>query len=332
MSDGPNLFSRLHKWASRQDENFVTEALTVLLEQLLLDAPESGCRLIRGLTGSFLDVRADDAATIEIHTQVNLQRGRPDLEICTPHRLVWIEVKIESTLRAGQLAGYRVLMAESGYADTRLILLSRYPEYYAADDDVRPDGELRWFELAEMLETELTMIAAASSTAGYLARQFFEFLKERDMTLTQVNKMMPEGTRALGHLMTMLNEAAAANKVSAKISVGWDYYGLTLDGTRYWIGINFSEPDKVWFGTRAEINVDAARRLGVGKIEEESWVPGRYRWWRSIELESEEVHFFQRTKVGQMRFLEQFLRECLATARSIEVPDQPPPPDEQDSE
>src|SRR5437660_11346526 len=102
-SPANNLFRRLHKWASRQDENFLTESLAVVLEQLLVLAPAVGTRLVSRLTGGFIDVSADDASTIEIRTQVEAGEGRPDLEICTPQRLVWIEVKAESELRAGQL-------------------------------------------------------------------------------------------------------------------------------------------------------------------------------------------------------------------------------------
>ena len=109
----PNLFLRLHKWAWRQDENFVTESLAVLLEQLLILAPDVGTRLVAKLTGGFIDVSPEGASTIEIRPQVETKEGRPDLEISAPLRLVWIEVKVESELRAGQLEGYRVLLARS---------------------------------------------------------------------------------------------------------------------------------------------------------------------------------------------------------------------------
>src|SRR5208283_4724546 len=100
-----NLFLRLHKWASRQSENFLTESLAVVLEQLLILAPEVGTRLIRQLTGSFLNVAPEDASLIVLQTQVEAGQGKPDLEIRAPHRLVWIEVKAESSLRTGQLEG-----------------------------------------------------------------------------------------------------------------------------------------------------------------------------------------------------------------------------------
>src|SRR5262245_49354211 len=118
---GPNVFHRLHKWAHRQDENFLTESLAVVLEQLLVLAPAAGTRLIARLTGGFIDLPPEDASAIELQTQVEAVTGRPDLEIRTPHKLAWAEVKAESELRTGQLEGYRVLLKQAGVPHTKLI-------------------------------------------------------------------------------------------------------------------------------------------------------------------------------------------------------------------
>ncbi len=137
MPSGPNLFARLHKWAARQDENFLTESLAVLLEQLLILVPEAGVKLVNRLTGGFIDSTAAEASTIEVRTQVEAESGRPDLEFRTPSKLAWVEVKVESALRAGQLEGYRVLLAESGFKKTRLVLLTRYPEVILSEERAR---------------------------------------------------------------------------------------------------------------------------------------------------------------------------------------------------
>jgi hypothetical protein len=129
-SPGPNLFLRLHKWAARQDENFLTESLAVVLEQLLVLAPAAGTRLVAQLTGGFLNVSAEEASTIEIRPQVEAGAGRPDLEISTRDRLVWVEVKAEAELRVGQLEGYRVLLMEHEIKQNRLVLLTRYQELF----------------------------------------------------------------------------------------------------------------------------------------------------------------------------------------------------------
>ncbi|MBX9585365.1 MAG: hypothetical protein K2X87_34085 [Gemmataceae bacterium] len=322
-----NVFARLHKWAWRQDENFLTEALAVVLENFLVLAPAVGARLVTRLTGGVIDLPAGSAGRVAVATQVEAGAGRPDLEISTPEQLVWIEVTAESTLRVGQLEGYRVLLGESGVGQTRLVLLTRHPEEYRTEE-ARPDAEVRWFELADWLGDELPAAEAAGEVPGFLVRQFLDFLEGRGMTLAQVGKYMPEGLRALTNLMNMLVEAAAACRVPPKRAPAWDSLGLKLDGDRYWVGVNFEEPEKLGFGTRGRINRDSAVALGIGELTEEAWVPGQLRWWRGVELDSEPVHFYSRSKISQMRWLEGFLRECLDQARSIEVPDQPPPADD----
>jgi hypothetical protein len=328
LTGGPNLFARLHKWAARQDENFLTESLAVVLEQLLILSPEAGTGLIKRLTNGFIDVLPENASSIEIRTQVETEHGRPDLEIRIVHRLSCIEVKAESELRTGQLEGYRTFLNESGLEFTQLVLLTRYPAIYPPDD-TRPDAEVRWFDVADTLEEAMPAIEGSGELACFLARQFLDFLEARGMTLTQVGKYLPDGIRALGNFMNMLSEAAAGCKVTARTSAGADYMGVYLDSTKYWLGIYFSEPEKLQFWTRTRIDPDAAARLGVGeRIEGESWVPGGYRWSNTADLNSEQIHFFSRTKVSQMQWLEGFVRECLRMARSIETPDQPPIPEE----
>ena len=151
------------------------------------------------------------------------------------------------------------------------------------------------------------------------------------MNLAQVNWQMPEGFRALANLFDMLMEAAAASKVSAKKSVGWDptwNIGINLEKKKYWLGVNSAEPETLWFGTyHCRIDPEKAARLD-GEVEEDTSVPGSYRWWRRADLNSEPVHFFSRSKIGQIRWLMSFLQECLDMARAVETPDQPPPPDD----
>ena len=108
------------------------------------------------------------------------------------------------------------------------------------------------------------------------------------MNLTQVGKFMPEGLRDVLSMMNMLLEAAAACKVSAKTSAAWNYIGLRLDGLKYWVGMDYADPEKLWFRTRCRIEPEAARNSGSAKCPKKagfqadtagagapSWIPKR---------------------------------------------------------
>ena len=132
---------------------------------------------------------------------------------------------------------------------------------------------------------------------------------------------MPEGTRALSNLKNMLLEAATVCNVSIKPTCAWEYIGLILD-RKYWITILFAEPQTLWFSTCCSLDPKKARQLGI-ELEEKSDDPGGYHWETGADLESEEIHFFSRSKESQMKWLEEFLRKCLSKARSIESSEQP---------
>jgi hypothetical protein len=325
-----NLFLRLHKWAARQDENFLTESLALLLEFMLARSPEFGVRWIKRLTDGVIDLPPEDASAVEVCTQVETAEGRPDLEIRAPERLVWLEAKAESPLRAGQLEGYRIGLGASGVRETRLILLTRYAVAFAPDAE-KPDLALQWYEAAEWVEEALGDESLRDEVSRFLCEQFLAFLKERRMAIAHVGWQMPEGVKALGSLLDMFAEAAGACGVSARKRAFWGEVGYKLDGGKYWIGVNFDDPSLLWFATLCRINPEAAAALG-GEITHANWIPGAAQWLKSADLSSEEVHFFSRTKGGQIQWLIAFLRECLEQARSITTPDQPPIPDEPEEE
>jgi hypothetical protein len=153
---------------------------------LLILAPAVGTRLIRQLTGGFIDVPPDESSAIVVRTQIETGKGRPDLEICTARRLAWVEVKAEGELRHGQLEGYRDLLAVLGFDATTLVLLTRHPEEYPPEAG-RPDLEVRWYEIADWIEAELSSLHTVGGVAVFLAEQFLGFLRERGMTPTPVD-------------------------------------------------------------------------------------------------------------------------------------------------
>ncbi len=327
MASGPNLFARLHKWAARQDENFLTESLAVLLEQLLVLAPDVAVRLVGKLTDGLIDVPAEGAGLIEITPHPGTDQGYPDLDIAAPSRLARIEVKVESDLGPDQLARYKESLDAIPDKEKRLILLTRYPTVYS-QGDTQPDRETRWFEVADWLERELSALKAAKAAGCvplFLAQQFLDFVRGRGMSLEKVEYYLPDGLRALGHFLNMLVEAANACNVVPKISKGENHIGVTLAGNKYRMRVFYAEPEMLEFSTRTQVDPKAAAKLDTGEVTPRG---AGYRWRRSVNLNSEEVYFFARSKVRQMEWLENFLRECLKMARSIEIPGGPPIPEE----
>jgi hypothetical protein len=70
-----------------------------------------------------------------------------------------------------------------------------------------------------------------------------------------------------------------------------------------------------------EIDTIKADNAGVSSgLWERDWafIPGEYRWWRPLDLESDEVHFFSRSKERQIDCLKDFIQGCIQTAASIE--------------
>lgn len=316
-----NLLLRLHKWAWRQDENFLTEAFAHVLQQLVDNEPEAAARLLKAITLGFLDVRTEKVRLVEIRTQVFSSEGTPDLEIRTTQELIYFEVKSESEIRPTQLERYRRLLKESGLGRTALFMLTRYPL------DLQgvisgPDASIRWYQVAEWLEEERRRYTF-KAVSEYVVAQFLDFLTTRNMTMGQVTWELAGGLRALRALSDMLFEVAKACGCHAQLYGDKSSMGIHLDKRKYWIGVYYDQPESLWFETNyCKVDPVAAERLGVEGVYEWTQEPG-HGWRKGMNLESEDVHFFSRSKASQMQLLEIFLKECLETVRRIELPNQP---------
>lgn len=287
-----------------------------------------GVRFLEHLTGGFLNVPPNEAIKVAIRTQVQTTDGRPDLELSWPDSLAVVEVKMESQLRKGQLEGYRILLRESGRPNTRLILLTRYLPAFAAEDE-KPDLIVRWCQVAEWLNEECRREIITDEVVWFLCTQFVRFLEARNMAIAQVNWHMGEGVRAHRSLLDMLEEVIRACKASVRKSNSWDWIGFWLD-SKYWIGVVFDDPEQLHFQTEGcRIDPQAANDLEVGMLVEPSSAPGGVMWRRTAELNSEEIHFYSRSRAGQVQWLEGFLQECLAMARTIETSNQSSSSDQQ---
>lgn len=107
--------------------------------------------------------------------------------------------------------------------------------------------------------------------------------------MTQVSWELSAGLKALSNLRLMLAEAAATNGLPATTYANKAWSGIKI-GKDFWAGIDFESPTILGVGTlRSVENIDTAEQLGLS-------VYGDDQAWQSIDLESEQVHFFARSR------------------------------------
>ncbi len=315
-----NLFLRLHKWAWRQDENFLTEAFAFILEYLLENESEAAVRLLDNFTKGFFRLRREEAALMDVRTQAPHVEGRPDLELRTARQLAFVEVKSESEVDQAELDNYRKILEKSGLPQTALILLTRYPANLSPDKAV-PDISIRWYQVAEWMEQERNRYTF-QMVSDFLVKQFLGFLTERRMIMGQVTWELAGGVRSLLALRVMLYEAANACGFKPSIGAWQDFMGIRLNGKDYRAGIHYDKPEILRFETwDSKVNKEAAEQLGIGRVY--LWSNKTdYGWYRELNLESEEAHFFSRSKASQLQFLEEFLDECRKKVEQVVLPEQ----------
>ena len=119
-----DIFCALSRLSPLATENQLTESLVFLLRALLERCPVEGLRLANALCG----LPANEGFCVEgldIATQVQTPLGTPDIRISDGHTLTFIEVKHDSPLAPGQLEAYAQALAQSGYSQSSLVLLTR---------------------------------------------------------------------------------------------------------------------------------------------------------------------------------------------------------------
>jgi hypothetical protein len=143
------------------------------------------------------------------------------------------------------------------------------------------------------------------------ALQFTEFLKARVMSVEKVNRRLSDGIQSLCSLVQMLREAAvnSGGQVTGAAPTMEDWgVSFTIDNGLYWAGLNYSESEILFLRVYG-VNRNRAREIGFGSVQ--VWMPNSFSWWNRLDLESERVRFFAKTKSNQVECIEQFLRESI---------------------
>lgn len=313
-----NLLLSLHKWASRHDENFLTETFVHLLRHLLQYDPTAAVNILRQLTSGALNLTAEDACLVNITTQVTTSEGRPDIEVRMQKHLVYVEVKAESGADHNQLQRYRSALEKSGFDNTTLILLTRYA-MDLVDGEIVADAVLRWYQIAEWLEHELGRETIRQHASVYVVEQFLGFLEGRNVTMEPVSWEFIRGVQSLRRLMEMLDEVLGSVKDSyellSQFTSAWVWIGYLIGSKpeQYFIGIHYDRPHVLVFST-ADIKIDESVRegLGVDQMLYGTWII------RELDLSSEEVHFFARPSASQLQCVKRFLVESLDSIKSTQ--------------
>ncbi len=134
------------------------------------------------------------------------------------------------------------------------------------------------------------------------------------MTIERIDWQYVDGVHGLYRLTTMLGQALShANVPVYRGSAAWDSRGLYTKGKEFWTGIYMNRPELLRF------QFDAATP-DIEKLKEVGWEFQDNIWVTTLDLLSEDVHFFSCTKESQLRILTEFVsasyqtgQQCIAT-------------------
>ena len=276
-----SLFSSLHVWARYQDENYCTEGLIYLLRLMLKEAPSQALQIIGWLTDGLIG--SDTSAnSIRISGQVTSDEGRPDIEITSPSKTAWIEVKVDSKVGLNQLERYRRdLYKKTG--EVRLILLSRSTEILASEN--QPDISRRWLDLSTILTVALRSMQTPTKVS-ILLEDYLVFLGTRQMKLNRISETAAHSISEVATILSQLELACSTAGISFRFSAKRTWLGFSLGSSTClgWIGFNIADPQWLFFTT--ENSPDEARI--VLELTHQCQLPGGSvdgkHWTNSIDL------------------------------------------------
>jgi hypothetical protein len=133
--------------------------------------------------------------------------------------------------------------------------------------------------------------------------------------MDKVNWTMESGLTELQNFLNMINEALAIAKIKTKATAGTSqggYQGFftnSVNGKPIYILVYFNQPAKLFVQT-GKCNFNEDIKLERGKIVDKDFEI-------ELNLASEEVHFFARSKQSQLACLEEFLSESVKYAKKL---------------
>ena len=300
------LLVNLHKLASGQDENFITECFVNFLSELIRLEPTEGIELLRQITNNNVCLTYGDLKNLNIQTQISTDEGVPDIAIQVNDCLVYIEVKVESSFGPDQIMRYkRQLNQYSDYKNTQLIVLTKN-HFIPSGDGAIPDFKIRWIQVAELIEN----LNLKTEIGKYITKQFLELLKFRRLSMDAVSWEFINGFKSFNNLIEMIGEMLISNGIKPDKSLAWNWAGHYIDNRKFFMGIYFNDPQVVVFDTESAFTLEVTDKFEFGEIR-------NGRWFHGLDMTSEEHYFFSRTKVSQMKCLEKHFRKSYDYAKTL---------------
>ncbi|MCP4142544.1 MAG: PD-(D/E)XK nuclease family protein [Chloroflexi bacterium] len=235
-----NIFITLAKYASQQEENFLTEAFVYLLDVMLEKDSSSGISILKEISGAKSHNWFSEKQTISITTQITIEKDRPDIAITIGNeKIIFIEVKHDSKLGEKQLERYYSHLENSHYTAKQLVLLTRSRNSIQETNlDKTKFHHICWYEISSWLSE----IESKNKTVTYLIQQFIGFLKDKEMSMEKITWEYIRGLPAMKNFLDMLGAAISeANpELTTKKTIGWTWGGYYLEGNIF-LGLRFTD-------------------------------------------------------------------------------------------
>ncbi|KAA3646211.1 MAG: hypothetical protein DWQ07_08285 [Chloroflexi bacterium] len=285
-----NIYSSLNRYATRQEENFLTEAFAHLLELLIEQEPDSASSLLEKIFD--LEI-GETASALHIETQKSFEDGTPDLIISNKDTVVFIEIKHDSQLGHAQLERYLSRLSTLDFRRKQLVLLTRSKHAIQQTSlSAAQFHHICWYQISGWL-SELDFVDEVSN---YHVDSFIRFLGEKGMNMEKVEWEYIRGVPAMRNLVNMIGTAIseALPEANSRRNAGWDWIGYIIE-------------DKLWLG----IQYDEALSVMINNYGEQSAT-----FIETMDLE--DAHFFALSPGEQLEILISFIKENAEKFNSIE--------------
>jgi len=304
-----NLLVSLSKWASGQQENFLSDAFVHLMNVLAQDSPEAFAEVVEKMSGGIIRPTSESAEDFALVSQIDTPEGTPDIEIAGPDAYALIEVKDESPVDEDQVGRYLKLI-EGNDADSKcLVLLTRYKPPPLPDSSLL--RQVRWTQITEWLRAAEKRLDF-DETAIYTLRQFIGFLEDKGMSVDKAEWEMLPGIEQFKNFKALLKQAME----SAGVHRVWTSYGADFNGwaipdaafnsSQFYLFIRFEQPERLVFSSKVTNVLEEPRNEWDHNPHSSDSLE------RVLDLASEEVHFFSRGLDSQRAVLEDFVSSCLS--------------------